>query len=179
MYIYLDEMGVLVTYESFINTSCTRAGCFGPVLEYDLFKVAQQDNGDLSITWGLLNGVSGELRALSNEVYGTEAENGLMALASSGLYLTSLPLAAINGEMVLSQVDSKYQVASINRDPFPSLEAYSYQDGQYNYTLALLVENGLGPFWGLNPIARNERYNSPVWHNSNSTLLLNGSFIPD
>ena len=78
---------MLPSTQAFINTSCTNAGCFGPELAYDSFEAVQQENGDIVITWSLLNGFSGELRAISDELYAVEAENGLMAIGSGLAYL--------------------------------------------------------------------------------------------
>ena len=50
--------------------------------------------------------------------------------------------------MVLSLVGGKYQIVSLNRDPFPSLEAYMYIDGQHVYTIAQLVSLLGGRFGG-------------------------------
>lgn len=157
-YIYLDDSGNVIGSEASVNQSCTVRGCFGPADEFNDFSVSQESTGgDINITWNLLNGVSGELREHANEAYEEESSIGAMPLYSSIVLAGSFGLASINGEMTLSLGDGgNYQITSLDRDPYPSLEVYFYKNGDYQYTLGQFEER-YGPFIGLIPIAPSQR----------------------
>jgi len=157
LYIYLDDNGMVISTSVVVNQSCTILGCFGPINEYNHFSVNQENPGDdIVITWNLLNGVSGELRNYAEEVYKSESSIGSMSNYSSFILALSYGLASINGQMIISLgEDGKYQITSLNRDPYPSLGVYYYKDGDYQYTLGEFAEK-YGPILGLSSIAPNQ-----------------------
>jgi RHS repeat-associated protein len=154
-YIYLDDSGNLTGYEVTVNQSCTFMGCDGPAENWNKFSVTQDGDGNINMEWELLNGVSGKLMDMW--------EATKTPLDPSGnedfLALSSL-LQPINGEMTISKTkNGNYALTNLNRDPYPSLEVYFYDDGQYRYTLGTYSEKYgpfFGPLWGLTPFAKNE-----------------------
>lgn len=101
---------------------------------------------------------SRHLQAFVNAV-GTvlSACGGGVSLAS---YLGPL---AIDGELSLyRKLDGTFDWKEINRDPYPSLEVYSYQDGVLQDTILTREETEYGSLYGLNPHAFNERETNPA-----------------
>jgi RHS repeat-associated protein len=157
-YLYMGEDGRLKDVQVYVNPSCTAAGCYGPYEEYNSFIAVQDpDTGEIQISWNLLNGFSGMLREHADEVYERESSIGAMPLYSNIVLGASSGLAAINGEMTIAVSSTSYKVTSMDRDPYPSLEVYHFQNGIHKATLWQSKER-YGPFIGLSPIAPNERF---------------------
>jgi len=140
-YIYLDDQGLMTGWEQHISTSCTVAGCVGPFPEYGSFNIAQGANGDITVDWTLVNGVAGAIRKAdevaksyrdsdnpAERVAGFGAEIAI-ALGKAAVGLSGMD-APINGTLVLT-VDQGaiYKVKSLERDPYPSLSFYQYDNG--------------------------------------------------
>jgi len=163
VYLYLDDRDILLFEEPHIdNPSCTTIGCFGPYPEYNEFLVTQLHRGQpIDVTWSLLNGFSGFLRCEFATLLSLLGERFLVfRLASTASEATSYVfLSEINGSLSLSiNAEGDWELASLDRDPYPSLEIYYYEEGELLYTIAQRGEwPSEHPEVGLSPLAPTDR----------------------
>lgn len=170
VYIYLDNNGKMRGAPMpHINPSCVvLVGCFGPYPQYNHFDVSQDSsNGNLHVTWQLLNGVSGAFRAtgdqLCNESNTYGDPSGNIAGSGSAAKLISNAIPEINGTMTLHRnINGTYSVIALDRDPYPSLEVYYYLPGQPTQMIMQHRELEGGPMVGLNPLTPNDTDLSPT-----------------
>jgi RHS repeat-associated protein len=147
MHIHLDDDGRILDAPTTINPSCTIIGCFGPFVQYNTFT-AEQNNGDIHVRWDLLNGVNAMLREHAEEAYKREACIGVMPHYSNFVLLMGISVDSIKGEMKISKMaNGTYEIIYLNRDPYPSLEVYFYDDGVIQYDLGTFPEK-FGPIFG-------------------------------
>ncbi len=129
LYLYLDSEGRLLQTETHINESCLRfAGCFGPYFEYNRFTVRQASPADdLTIDWQLTNGFSGFLFRGSEYLIAAHC----MVPANLMVGAAGITLPPIDGTLTLSRNSGgQWYLGRLNRDPYPSLEIYYYEDGR-------------------------------------------------
>jgi RHS repeat-associated protein len=175
LYAFFDRWGRFTGYVPHVdNPSCTVVGCFGPYDEFNEFTAAPNTRGDrIQVEWHLLNGLSGVLRSDIPEwidlvdlldtdqfhVFEIAEEFARCAAGIGGALI-----GFIDGEMSLQRDPdtARWDLERLDRDPYPSLEVYYYQDGTYEYTVAHgLRDEYRGPggaFVGLSPLAPNDRY---------------------
>ncbi len=126
-YIYLDSDNKYLRHEFYINSSEAFGSSFGPYPNDNSVTVTQDaKTGNLTVTWSLQNGASSYLQDLGDNMPspGKQALDGLSNL-----------LADINGTLTLSNIDGKWVPVYMNRDPYPRLESYFYQNGAVQYTI--------------------------------------------
>jgi len=168
IYIYLDKDGKIANDPfTHISSSCLiGGGCFGPYPEYNHINASQSANGQIQITWDLLNGVSGSFRNISENLdTGDPGDLPGQFLA----WCFSKALAGIDGTIVLGRNEyGEWQLDSMDRDPYPSLEVYHYKDGKPWSTIVLDREAEFGPTFNLTPMAPNRH--EPNWRAHPSVL---------
>ncbi|MGH2536808.1 MAG: RHS repeat-associated core domain-containing protein [Candidatus Promineifilaceae bacterium] len=181
LYIYLDEAdenGNPRT-EFWLNDSVTDVGVFPANFEQSDFNVTlNSETGEITVVYQLRNGATAAAYELDEQIMEPYIE-----CVEAGVYCGEAPAAVngpiaravipdINGEIILTpNIVGSYDVG-VNRDPYPWLEIYQYQDGQHIDTLAQLTPTGLGtlptgPITGLNPLAANQAVtilNGPWWY---------------
>jgi RHS repeat-associated protein len=166
LYIYLDNKSKFKFPQQYVNPSCFTftTGCFGPYPQYNKFEVRQDPASlDITVTWDLLNGLSGFLRKDAANALWLEG-HGICNVLSVGSIGVSYTIPSINGELTLgmkqiSRINKGHQwyVKHLDRDPYPSLEIYYYFNGSLAYTIDRRGEWPLEhPEIGLAPPAPND-----------------------
>ena len=181
VYIYLDEKDseCNVATQMFLNDSETIFRTFEANYAQSNFNVTTDlDNGEIKVVYTLRNGFTAEAYENSKRAEESYLEcNRTLGHGKCGAFLPfEGPLARaaipdINGTIILNpNLFGGYDVF-VDRDPYPWLEIYQYQDGELVATLAQLTpanigESPLGPVGGLNPLAPNQVLtirNQPWW----------------
>ncbi len=169
-YLHFDADGVLTKVTPNVNESCTIAGCYMAADVHNVFNATQdRKTGEIFVDWHLTNGVSSfflseseELMEAESEVERKDAASGLIYEGVGALNVAGLAIPAINGEMVLTpNKRGSFDLAYLNRDPYPSLEIYGYTNGNLVDTIKTLPERSFplnfGPVFWLSPLAPNQR----------------------
>lgn len=151
MYIHLADDGSITSVEPHIdNPSEGPFGPLGPFDQYNSFTVAQDPgSGDISVEWSLLNGYAGAARTahdIASSYAGSSswAERfvGGVAEVFTGVALGAIDAFGMNetidGQLSLSAIPQSgvYELASMNSDPYPSIEIYYYVNGTPLYSYA-------------------------------------------
>jgi hypothetical protein len=153
LYLYLDDKGTLLRYEPHIaEKSCTQVGCFKTNPQNNHFWASQDPKtGEITVEWRLENGFSSFVKKYA------EVSRGFFPGLANGAYISAeVVLPDINGELTIGRRNGRYEVLEMNRDPYPSLEVYHYRNGRFVREILTRPESRFGPFYGLNPLARNE-----------------------
>lgn len=158
-YLHLDDQGSLTLVEAFVNYSIVLGREFGPFNENNVFEVFQSPaTNEIIVNWSLENGFSGYLGSIADDLADDVTPWEDVGALCLDFAATTLP--DINGYLAIAQVDDRYEVIEMNRDPFPSLEIYHYSDGEFTQTILRRPEadffGTFSAFYGLNPIARND-----------------------
>jgi hypothetical protein len=151
IYITVDDNGKVVKVsEPQVNPSCVvGAGCWGPTYEYEKIDVTQADDGTINVSWKLKNGFAGHWLRIAEAVKATRGNPAIPLILAGQLD------DDIDGNMQIKRDrEGKYQINSLNRDPYPSLEVYYYEYGQWKQTIDRRSEWPSGyPSIGLKPDA--------------------------
>lgn len=172
LYLFMDDCGSLTRKSSRFNRSYVLGGYFGmgfgPYPEAETFDAEQKGDGTIDVVWNLPNGASAWARQnqqfwqsmieQSNSVPGSSDAQASYSLADAFYRATewAIGLDNINGELSISRTEGRpfpYDVSSMSRDPYPSLEVYHYQNGFAVDTLLKRPETSAGPYIGLRPDA--------------------------
>jgi len=158
LYIKLNAEGKIETRMAQINKSCLTIGlCFGPSHGLNHFDAIQLTNGDIRVDWKLYNGVSGSIADLKSFLLNNNLIIPFLALSCG---YSPFDLDPIDGTLTLSRgSNGVWRLKQLNRDPYPSLGVYQYQNGNL---VKIIIERNEWPSGqpdvGLRPEAPNDVY---------------------
>jgi RHS repeat-associated protein len=163
VYIHLDSDGRVINVDPHVNESCTVLGCAGPYPEFNNFEVSQSSLGRVSVSWHLTNGISGALLTQS-ENFRTPGSPTSELLSMFARKLGE-QIGSIDGALTLSTDGTHTNLTSLNRDPYPSLEIYSYTRrlGTLEATTVWESQEQYDPIFGLSPNAPRDTYKRPTY----------------
>jgi len=117
----------------------------------------QLTNGDIRVDWKLYNGVSGSIADLKSFLLNNNLIIPFLALSCG---YSPFDLDPIDGTLTLSRgSNGVWRLKQLNRDPYPSLGVYQYQNGNL---VKIIIERNEWPSGqpdvGLRPEAPNDVY---------------------
>ena len=145
IYLFMDDCGKLLNHQAEFNRSYVLGGIFGlgfgPYLAYERFE-AKQAHHDIAVTWRLFNGASAWARRHADTYrHLAEAAQHFPKVSPDttvppevGYRLGAALFQALEWMIALDPIDGAltiavakatdtYRIKTMNRDPYPSLEA--------------------------------------------------------